>query len=223
MPILFILQDSFSEIWKEILAFLPQFLGAIFIFLVGLVIAVVLQRVVEKIIELLKVDFLAKRFEIPQLFEKYGLTFRIGKLLGWIIKWFLIIVALIIATDILGWDQVTDYLKQIVLFLPNVLVAIVLLFFGAVLANFVHRVVQTAAANAQLESVNVLAGLVRWTILVFTFMATLIQLQIAAELIRILFTGFVAMVSLAGGLAFGLGGKDHAARILEKLKNDISS
>jgi len=217
------LQDSFMELWKGALAFLPQFIGAVLIFILGLIIALVLQRVIEKVLDLLKIDNLAKKFEVPQFFEKYGLNLRVGKLFGWIVKWFLIVVALIVATDILGWDQVTDYLKQIVLYLPNVLVAVVLLFFGAVLANFVHRVVETAATAAKLESAGVLAGLVRWSILVFAFMAALIQLQIASELIRILFTGFVAMVALAGGLAFGLGGKDYAAKILEKLKKDITS
>lgn len=157
------------------------------------------------------------------MFERYGLPFKISKLLGWIIKWFLIVVSLIAATDVLGWDQVTDYLKQIVLYLPNVIIAVIMLFFGTVLANFVHRVVKSAVAAAKLASADFLAGLARWAILVFTFMASLIQLQIAEDLIRVLFTGFVAMLALAGGLAFGLGGKDYAARVLDKLKRDISS
>lgn len=224
MPITFDLaQGSLLELWGIVLAFLPQFFGALAVFIIGLIFAVVLQRVIEKIIGLLKIDDLAKKFEVPQMFERYGLPFKISKLLGWIVKWFLIVVSLIAATDILGWDQVTDYLKQIVLYLPNVIIAVIMLFFGTVLANFVYRVVKSAVAAAKLASADFLAGLARWAILVFTFMASLIQLQIAEDLIRVLFTGFVAMLALAGGLAFGLGGKDHAAQILEKLKKDISS
>lgn len=224
MPITFgLAQSSLLELWGGILSFLPQFLGALFIFIIGLIFALVLQRVIEKIVDLLKIDELAKKFEVPQMFERYGLRFKIGKLLGWIIKWFLIIVSMIAATDILGWDQVTDYLKQIVLYLPNVIIAVIMLFFGTVLANFVHRVVKSAVAAARLASADFLAGLARWAILVFTFMAVLIQLQIAEDLIRVLFTGFVAMLALAGGLAFGLGGREHAARILDKLKRDISA
>lgn len=223
MPTLFLLQQSFLELWKGGLTFLPQLLGALLVFIIGLIIAAVLQRVIEKIIDLLKIDGLAKKFEVPQVFEKYGLNFRVSKLFGWVVKWFLIVVVMIVATDILGWEQVTDYLKQIVLYLPNVIIALVLLFFGAVLANFLFKVVKSAATNAKLFSADLLAGLARWSILVFSFMAALIQLQIAEELIRLLFAGLVLMVSLAGGLAFGLGGKDYAARLLEKLKKDILS
>ncbi|MFA6132191.1 MAG: hypothetical protein WC702_04010 [Patescibacteria group bacterium] len=224
MPTTFDLaQSSLIELWKVILDFLPQFFGALAIFIVGLIFALVLQRVVEKIIVLLKIDLLAKKFEVPQIFERYGLPFKISKLLGWIVKWFLIVVSLIAATDILGWDQVTDYLKQIVLYLPNVIIAVIMLFFGTVLANFVHKLVKSAVAAAKLASADFLASLARWAILVFTFMAALIQLQIAEDLISVLFTGFVAMLALAGGLAFGLGGREHAARVLDKLKQDISS
>jgi hypothetical protein len=222
MPTFSILQDSFLELWQGLIAFLPQFTGALLVFVFGLIMALVLQRVVEKVIKILKIDDLAKKFEIPQMFEKYGLHFSIGKLLGWIIKWFLIVLALIAATDILGWDQVTDYLKQIVLYLPNVIIAVIMLFFGTVLANFVYKIVKSAVTAAKLSSSDFLAGLARWSILVFAFMAALIQLQIAEELIRVLFTGFVAMLALAGGLAFGLGGKEHAAKVLDKLKKDIS-
>ncbi|MFH1253495.1 MAG: hypothetical protein V1664_04170 [Candidatus Uhrbacteria bacterium] len=224
MPLSFnVVQDSFLELWTGLFSFLPQLMGAVLVFFVGLIVTLVLQRVVEKIVRLLRVDSLAKKFEVPQILEKYGLHLNISKLLGWIVKWFLIVVVLIATTDILGWDQVTDYLKQVVLYLPNVIIAVIMLFFGSVLANFVYRVVKSAVAAAHLVSADVLAGLSRWSILVFAFMAALIQLQIAEELIRILFTGFVAMVALAGGLAFGLGGKDYAAQVLEKLKKDISS
>lgn len=224
MPIIFNLaQSSLLELWSGVLSFLPQLVGALAVFIIGLVFALVLQRVVEKIIGLLKIDELAKKFEVPQMFERYGLCFKIGRLLGWIVKWFLIVVSLIAATDILGWDQVTDYLKQIVLYLPNIIIAVIMLFFGTVLANFVHRVVKSAVTAIKLASADFLAGLARWAILVFTFMAALIQLQIAEDLIRVLFTGFVAMLALAGGLAFGLGGKEHAAQVLNKLKKDITS
>lgn len=219
----YIFQDSLLELWEGIVSFLPQFVGALAVFILGLVFALVLRRAIEKIIDLLKIDELAKKFEVPQMFERCGLPFKIGKLLGWVVKWFLIVVSMIAATDILGWDQVTDYLKQIVLYLPNVIIAVIMLFFGTVLANFVHRVVKSTIAAARLASTDFLAGLARWAILVFTFMAVLIQLQIAEDLIRVLFTGFVAMLALAGGLAFGLGGKEHAARVLDKLKRDISS
>lgn len=218
-----VLQGPLLELWNTLVAYLPNLVGAIAVFLVGVIVALVLRKVVVRVIDVLRIDDLAKKLEITAQFERVGLRLNIAGLLGWIVKWFLIVVALIAATDILGWDQVTDYLGQVVLFIPNVIIAVIILLAGILLGNFVKSVVKTAVEAAKLESADFLAGLSKWAILIFTFMAALVQLEIAPDLIRVLFTGLVAMLALAGGLAFGLGGKDHAHKLLTKLKKDISS
>ncbi|MBI4435718.1 hypothetical protein HY630_03535 [Candidatus Uhrbacteria bacterium] len=218
-----VLQGPLLELWDTIVAFLPSLLGALLVFLIGVIVALVLRTVVVKVIGLLRIDDLARRLEITGQFERVGLRLHIGGLLGWIVKWFFIVMALIAATDILGWDQVTDYLGQVVLFIPNVIIAVIILLAGILLGNFVQNVVKSAVEAAQLASAEFLSGIAKWAILIFTFMAALVQLQIAPELIRVLFTGLVAMLALAGGLAFGLGGKEHAHQFLNRLKKDISS
>ncbi|KKW32607.1 MAG: CmpX protein [Candidatus Uhrbacteria bacterium GW2011_GWA2_52_8d] len=218
-----ILQEPLLELWETIVAFLPSLLGAAIVFVIGVIIALVLRTVVVKVIGLLRIDELARHLEITAQFERVGLRLHIGALLGWIVKWFFIIIALIAATDILGWDQVTDYLGQVVLFVPNVIIAVIILLAGILLGNFVQNVVKSAVEAAQLASADFLSGIAKWAILIFTFMAALVQLQIAPELIRVLFTGLVAMLALAGGLAFGLGGQEFAHRFLNRLKKDISS
>jgi len=218
-----VLQGPLLELWETIVAFLPSLLGAILVFFIGVIIALVLRTVVVRIIGLLRIDELARRLDITAQFERVGLRLHIGALLGWIVKWFFIIIALIAATDILGWDQVTDYLGQVVLFVPNVIISVIILLAGILLGNFVQNVVKTAVEAAQLASADFLSGIAKWAILIFTFMAALVQLQIAPELIRVLFTGLVAMLALSGGLAFGLGGQEHAHRLLNRLKKDISS
>jgi hypothetical protein len=218
-----VLQGPLLELWDTLIAYLPNLLGAILVFLVGVIIAHILRTVVVKVIALLRIDDLAKKLEITGQFERAGLRLHIGGLLGWIVKWFFIIIALIAATDILGWDQVTDYLSQVVTFIPNVIIAVIILLAGILLGNFVQNVVKTSVEAAKLESADFLSGVAKWAILVFTFMAALVQLQIAPELIRVLFTGLVAMLALSGGLAFGLGGKEHAHKFLNRLKKDISS
>ena len=117
----------------------------------------------------------------------------------------------------------TDYLKQVVLFIPNVVISMIILLAGILLGNFVRNIVKPALDAAHMHSSDVLAGLSKWAIVVFSFMAALVQLEIAPDLIRVLFTGLVAMIALAGGLAFGLGGKEHASKVLEALKRDITS
>lgn len=218
-----ILQGPLLELWHTILAFLPNVIGAAIIFVIGMIIAVVLQRVVKQIIGFLHIDDVAQKMELQSQFERAGIQLHIGSLLGWIVKWFFIIVSLIAATDILGWKEVTDYLKQVVLFIPNVIIAVIILLAGILLANFVQNVVRSAVEAAHLMSASFLSGLSKWAILIFSFMAALVQLQIAPDLIRVLFTGLVFMLALAGGLAFGLGGKEHASQFLNRLKKDISS
>jgi hypothetical protein len=139
------------------------------------------------------------------------------------VKWFFVIVALIAATDILGWEQLTSYLQEIVLFVPNVVIAVIILLAGILLSNFVQRVVKSAVEAAKLTSAGFLSGIAKWAILIFSFMAAFVQLEIAPDLIRVLFTGLVFMIALAGGLAFGLGGREHASKFLDRLKKDISS
>jgi hypothetical protein len=103
------------------------------------------------------------------------------------------------------------------MYIPNVIIAVVILIVGMVVGNFVFTLVKETALAAELESADFLAGVAKWALFIFTLMAALIQLKVASELIQILFTGLVFMVALAGGIAFGLGGKDKAERILEKL------
>lgn len=224
MPLTFeVLQGPLLELWQTLLSYLPRLVGAVLVFLIGVIISLILRSVVVKVVALLRVDELARRLEISSQFERVGLRLHIGMLLGWIVKWFFVIVALIAATDILGWAQVTSFLEQVVLFIPNVIIAVIILLAGIILGNFVQNVVKSAVEAAKLTSADFLAGVSKWSIFVFSLMAALVQLQIAPELIRVLFTGLVAMLALAGGLAFGLGGKDHAHRFLERLKKDISS
>lgn len=218
-----VLQGPLLELWDTVVAYIPNLLGAILVFLIGVIVALVLRGVVVKIVALLRIDDLARKLEITSQFERAGLRLHIGGLLGWIVKWFFIIIALIAATDILGWEQVTDYLQQVVLFIPNVIIAVIILLAGIILGNFVKNVVKTAVEAAQLSSAEFLSGIAKWAIFIFTLMAALVQLQIAPELIRVLFTGLVAMLALAGGLAFGLGGQEHAHRFLNHLRRDISS
>ena len=126
------------------------------------------------------------------------------------------------ATDILKLVQVTNFLNSIILYLPNVVVAAVILAVAFLVANFVYAVVKGSTKVAGLVSATLLATIAKWAIVIFGFLAALIQLGIATSLINTLFIGFVAMLALAGGLAFGLGGKDEAATILRKIRQEIT-
>lgn len=218
-----IIRSAFIELWASIALFMPKLLLAIIVFLLGLVAATVLKSAVVRLIQMLKVDELVEKMEVKDMFTKVGIKLDVAEFFGWIIKWFIIIFSLIAAADVLEWDQITVFLNVLVNYMPNVLIAVIILLVGTILSNFVHGVIHSAVKVAHLQSVGFLAGIAKWSIIVFSFMAALVQLGIAQSLIQVLFTGFVAMIALAGGLAFGLGGRAHAAQVLEKLKKDLSS
>ena len=126
--------------------------------------------------------------------------------------------------DVLGLSQVTEFLRSVVLtYIPQVIVAALILLVAAVLADVVYRIVGGAARAAHLPSAGFLGGIAKWAIWVFAILAALFQLGIAGVFIQTLFTAFVGMVAIAGGLAFGLGGKEAAGRFLDKLRAEISN
>lgn len=192
------------------------------VFIIGALVAMALRSLVVKISDLLHLDTLAEKIELKGSLAKGGINLRVGALLGWLVKWFVVIASLLAATDILDWTQISDFLQQVVFYLPNVFIAVVIFLAGIVLADFTRRVVHHAVEAAGLSSSDFVAGISKWAILIFTLMAALVQLQVAESLIRTLFTGLIGMLALAGGLAFGLGGRDQASRFLERLRKDIS-
>ncbi len=218
-----ILRSAFIELWAGVVMFLPKLLLAVIVFLLGLLVANLLCSIVVRVIKMLRIDELFAKLEVKELFTRAGIKLDIAGFLGWLVKWFVIIVSLIAAADALSWDQITVFLSQVVSYIPNVLIAVIILLVGILLANFVNGVVRSAVAAAQMESGEFLAGVAKWSIIVFSLMAALVQLGIAQSLIQVLFTGFVAMLAIAGGLAFGLGGREHASRVLNKLENDLTS
>ena len=217
------LQNAFVELLANVTLFLPELILAIVVFLLGLLVANILKSAVIHVVKVLKVDELMERIDVKAFFEKLSINLDVAELLGWIVKWSIIIFALIGAADILQWDQVTDSLSAVITYIPNIIISVVILLLGTVLANFVYGVVSSAMEAAKMQSTQFIAGMAKWVVIVFSFMAALVQLGIAESLINILFTGFIAMVALAGGLAFGLGGRAHATRALDKLQQDFSS
>lgn len=213
---------SLLNLWERFINFLPALVGAILVFVAGWIVAVALGKAVEHIVKILKIDDVVEKAGTKGRLRKAGVELNIAKFFGGIVKWFLILVFLMAATDILRLTQVTVFLNSIVLYLPNVIVAAVILAVAFLLGNFVYAVVKGSTKVAGIVSATLLATVVKWAIVIFGFLAALVQLGVASSLINTLFIGLVAMLALAGGLAFGLGGKEEAATILKKLRREIT-
>lgn len=218
-----VLFTSMVILWGGVVAFLPQFIVALIIIIFGWVIAVAIGRLVTQIVAGLKIDIALESLGTKELVSRAGFKLDSGAFLGGLVRWFFIVVFLMTAVDVLGLDEVTMFLRDIVLlYIPNVIVAAIILVAAAVLADVVQRLVRGSAQAAHLPSAAFLGGVAKWAIWIFAILAALYQLGVAGPFVQTLFTGFVALVSIAGGLAFGLGGKDAAARFIERLRSDIN-
>jgi hypothetical protein len=214
---------SLAGLWFQLISFIPNVIIAVVVFLVLWSIAIALGRLVEKVLVVLRIN---SAFEsvggLRRAVEQAGLKLDVARFVGELFKWFLIIVALLASTDILGLTQVSQFLQAVLLYIPNVVVAAIILVISVVLANFVYRTVLASVEAAGFTSGGAVAAISKWAILIFALFAALLQLNVATQLLQTFLTAFFAMVAIAGGLAFGLGGKDLASKWLAKAEHDLS-
>ncbi len=218
-----VIRFTLQNLWTGFVMFLPNFLGALVIFFVGLVIAAGLSKIVEKLVDALKLDRLLEQFGLGKILERADLRLDSGRFIGVLVQWFFIVVTLLAVSDILKLEAFSDFLSQVLLYVPNIIIAVLIMLAGVVMAAFLAKLVRASVLAARLHSAHFLGALTKWSVLVFAFLAALSQLGIAGALVNTLIMGFVAMLALAGGLAFGLGGRDVAAAWLEKLRSEVSN
>ncbi|MDB5264876.1 MAG: small-conductance mechanosensitive ion channel [Parcubacteria group bacterium] len=216
-----VLTQSFMNLFYGIVAFLPNLLVAIIIFIVGWLVGAGLGRLVAQVIGSLKVDQALRSAGVEKVLTRAGFKLNSGAFLGALVKWFFIIVFLVASLDVLGLTQVTAFLTGVVLnYIPQVIVAVLILLVAAVIADATQRVVAGAARAANLRAANLLGTIARWAIWIFAILAALDRLGIS-PLVQTLFTGAVVAFSLAFGLAFGLGGQQAASRYIERMQDEI--
>ena len=218
-----VIAASFQSLWFGVVNYIPNIIIAIIIFIIGWAIGAFIGKLIEQLFKAIKVDIALRKAGVEAILNKGGLILNSGKFVGALIKWFVIVVFLIAAFNVLGLVQVTLFLEQIVLgYLPNVIVAVLILLVAVVIAETVQKIVTSSARAAGVHQSNLLGGIAKLAIWIFAILAALFQLGIAAPFIQTLFTGAVVAISLALGLSFGLGGQDAAARYIEKVRGEIS-
>jgi len=214
--------DALVVLWDKLIAYLPNLIAAIIILIVGVLIAKAIEKLVQKIIEALKVDELIRKINIVKKIEEAGTSVVFSQILAWLVKWFLYIALLIAVSDILKLGQFTDFLKAIALYLPNVIIAVLILVVGLVLGAFLEDLIVKILRGTKAKLVSLIARVAKWAVVIFSVLAALIQLKVAAILIQTLFTAVVMAIALGAALAFGLGGKDAAKDAIDKIKRDVS-
>ena len=215
--------DSLQGVWYGVASFIPPFIFAVIVFAVGWVLAVLLERLVESVIKALRIDSLLKSAGMEDVVKRSGYNLNSGRFLGVLVKWFVIIVFLLTSLDILGLTDVNYFLGNIVVsYIPNVIVAVLILIVAVIVADAMQKVVVASVKAAHVKSAHLLGVVTKWSIWIFAIVAAMIHLGIAPELIQTIVMGIVFALALAVGLAFGLGSKDAAGRITEKVIHNIT-
>lgn len=216
-----IVRTSLLTLWTGVAGFLPRLIAAVVVFLVGWLIAHVLGRLAYHIVRVIHLDGALTKVGFRRAWERSGFRLDTPMLFYELVKWFFIIVFLMAATNILGLAEVTDFLRSVLFYLPNVIVAAVILLIGILVAKFLEGLVRASVKAAGLVSANFLGVLTKWAVFVFALLIALAQLKVADDIVKIVVTGLIAAAALAIGLSFGLGGVKHAESVIGEMRKRI--
>jgi len=214
---------ALQNLYEKFISWAPNLLAAVVVLILGWLLAIFLSKLVLKVLEAVKIDSLANQLGLESLAERAGRKLSLSGLGAWIVKWFFFIGSFVAAAEILGLSQVSTFLYDDVLgYAGSVVVAAAIFLLGLLAANFFSGLVETVVKASQLHAANAMAAVTKWAIIVFTVIAVLSQLGIATDFLHDLFRAVIAMVAIAGGLSFGLGGQNAAKRWLDGLEEDLT-
>lgn len=204
--------------------FIPNLIVALVILCIGWAIGSIVAKGIAHFMKMIKFDEALQKAGFEDLVKRSGLNLNSGHFVGGLVKYFIILVFLIASFDVLGLNQVTAFLQQIVVgYIPQLIIAVLILLVGGVVGDVLSKVVSAGAHTAGLTQANFLGVVSRWAVWIFAILVSLSQMGIAGAFIQTLFTGFVVAISLALGLSFGLGGQTAAAEAIKKVQHNISS
>lgn len=217
-----VFNTSLQNLWFGFMQFTPKLLMAIVFFVIGWFLGSLVSKAIEQVFGSLKIDNLFRSLGAESFFRKAGVTLNSGHFVGEVVRWFVIIVFLLPSLSLVGLDDVSLFLKESVLgFLPQVIIAAFVLIIAAVVSEGLSKAVLATAKAMELKAANMLATVSKYAVWVFAVIIALGKIGLG-DYMSILFSGIVAMLALGGALAFGLGGKDAAARLISRLGEEVS-
>lgn len=203
---------------QPVFNFVPRLIFSLLIILIGVLVAWAVKTLIVKGLRLIK---LKPYTDAVGLNKVFAAKVDLPELLGDLAKWIIIIVTLLPAFEILRLERVADLTEQIIAYLPSVVIAVVIVMVGVAVADLLARVVESTAQTIGASTAAIAADVTRWAIFVFVILAALLELGIAVEIISTLVTAFFAMLAIAGGLAFGLGGQEAAKKAIERATKNL--
>jgi hypothetical protein len=210
-----------EDVWNRIADFTPNVIGALLILLVGAIFAFILGYAITKILQAIKIQTLSDQSKFTDVLKKAKLRTDISALAGDFAKWVVILAFMIPAANVLKVENVSNFFESVLLYVPRVIAVAVLVIFGYQVADVVARLVRTVAESIGTTVAKLAEMLVRWAILISIAITSLFALGVPPEFTTIMFIGVVAALAIAIGLAFGLGGQDHADDLVKRVRQEL--
>jgi len=214
---------EFSNLLQNIEQFGPLFriLVSLLIVLVGWLVSGGIGQLVAALLDKIRINQALKRMGWEEALAKADIELNVSKFFGWMVKWIFVIIFLMVASEVLGLSGFTEFLIKVLDYIPNIIIAALIFVVAVFLTDFSYRIVLASAQRARISYSKLLGASIRGGIWTFAILAILLQLGVASEIIKAMVYGMVGIITLAVGLAFGLGGKDLAAEILKEFKEKI--
>ncbi|MDD5363902.1 MAG: hypothetical protein PHR30_01070 [Gallionellaceae bacterium] len=206
---------SLHTFWSEIAVFVPKLLAALILFFLGWLLARLLRGGVQRLLKALDFDRLAEKSGLEALASTGGISLSLSGLIGGLVYWLVILVVAVSVTNSLGLQTVAELLNRAVLYLPNVLVAVLVMLFGTLLARFINRLVFAWLSGIKASNALLMSTVAEYMVQIFAFFLALEQLDIGTQLVTAAFSIAFGGLVLGLALAFGLGGREWAAQKIQ--------
>jgi hypothetical protein len=209
--------ESLRSFWLQLGEILPKIAGAVIVLIVGWLVAKLIRRLAIKLLKAMHVDTLAEKSGIEDFLLRGGVRYTAVTLIANMLYWLILFTFALAVLNSMGLSTAADVLNKIIFYVPNVIVAVLLLMFGTVFAKFIQGVSYTYLNNIGISGAHMVSLIAQWAIIVFVVSATLEQLAIGGQILISAFQIAFGALCLALALAFGLGGKEWASQILGKM------
>lgn len=216
------LGSSIVAIGSGVMAFIPVIVAAVVVFALGFIVANIIGRLVTELAHMLKIDSALTKTGLREALKRGGISLNAGAFVGGFIKWVVVLAFTITSLEILGLTQVTNFLTDILGYVPQLIAAGIIIVATAVVAEFLKGLVSSSARVVEAGGAAFAGSAVKTTVWVFGIVVALQELGLPTALFQIVITGVIAGVALAFGLAFGLGGRETAGKILDNAYSEMT-
>ena len=208
---------SLTSFWTQLASFVPQLLAALVLLFVGWILANLARTGVVKLLDILRFDSLAEKTGIEAFLKQGHLDISLSRIIANLVYWVIIFIVIVTVANSLGLHMVAELFNKIVLYIPNLIVAILVLVFGILIARFINRLVFAYLNNIGVQGALTISTLSEYAVIIFVIFVALEQLEIGTTLLTAAFQIGFGAIGLAFALAFGLGGREWAAGVIKRI------